>query len=123
MNIEKACEILAYEKNPKEETFDDDICSCCQKNIYYPNSYYDAMESELYCAECVIKKAIEDPEKKKGLYHKYDVFKAGTKDPVEDCIVLKFSDPLAQAALYTFAQDMDAAGYKNVADDVFAKIC
>lgn len=64
-----------------------------------------------------------DPEKEKGLYHKYDVFKAGTKEPVEDCIVLKFSDPLAQAALYTFAQDMDAAGYKSLADDVFARIC
>lgn len=64
----------------------------------------------------------KDEEKEKGLYHKYDVFKAATGRPVKDCVVLKFDDPLAQAALYLWAQEMYEAGYDKVADDTFKRL-
>ena len=59
-------------------------------------------------------------EKNKGLYHKYDVFKAGTNQRVSDCIVLKFDDPIAENAIRAWALSMRANGYSQVADDVEA---
>ena len=57
-------------------------------------------------------------EKEKGLYKKYDVFKAGTKEEVGDCIVLKFKDPIARSALYTWASAMYHNGFPEVHRDI-----
>lgn len=63
-----------------------------------------------------------DPDHFRGLYHKYDVFKAGTKDRVEKCIVLKIDDPLAKNALIKWANDMNEAGYQNVKKDLYRQL-
>lgn len=66
---------------------------------------------------------LEDYEKKVGLYYKYTVRKRDGDKPVSsDCVVLKFDDPLATAALTHWAHEMGKAGYLQVESDVLNKL-
>jgi len=60
-------------------------------------------------------------ENAKGLYQKYEVRRVDGKPMPRGCIVLEWDDPNAWMAIQSFASELWAVGYKELADELNAR--
>lgn len=62
------------------------------------------------------------PDKKRGLYQKYEVSKISNRGKDIDCIVLEFDDPISRHGIKLWAKEMYRHGYKECAAEVYKKL-
>jgi hypothetical protein len=68
---------------------------------------------------------VTDPHKlRKGLYHKFDVTRVSTGEPVTEFVfpLLPARDPLAREAIRTYIRGARELGFVEIADDLEAEL-